>query len=364
MKKKILHYLWSGQWGGAERCVRDIALYSNPERFEHHIFFCASGGPLYDQMKAQGLNVYLGEMKNGFDFFKGLNLFRIIKIIRPDIINVHLAPFLLYVIFLFFPSIKKVYFEHGGLFGMKTKRHIFFYKYIAKVYDLILANSLYIKDSILSINSRLQNKVKTYYIGVDIKKYQILVDNEKLKQQLKLPSSKKIVGIIGRLVEQKGIDDFIKIADIVFKIRKDICFIIIGDGELRQSLEYEANLTDADIRFLGARSDIPELIHLLDIFLFTSKWEPFGIVLLEAIAAGVPIVGFSLPGAKEIIDICGGGILLETRSHEHIVEVLCSQLDTNNSIINSLVLEKVKQEFDISKTVSNFENIYQSVLAN
>lgn len=367
--KKILHLLWSGNWGGAERFVHDVALYSDPNRFEHHICFCGSGGLVYEEMNKQGLKVYVVGMKNGFDILKGIRLFSIIKTIRPDIINVHMAPFLVYLLFLIFPRLKKIFFEHGktifsdtcSLLSIREKLDFRFYKHFANTYDVIIANSNHTKDSIIRINPQLQNKIVTCYIGVDMVKYQISVDKEKLKHKLGLPISKKIVGIVARLSEEKGVDDFIKIADLVAKKRDDVCFLVVGDGVLREKLETSAKLSSADIRFLGARSDVPELLHLFDVFLFTSKSEAFGIALIEALASGVPIIGFGLPGAKEIIDLCGGGILWDTRSHEMIADILCDRLNTIHSLITPRVQEKIFQNFSISHTISNLEKIYQSL---
>ena len=100
---------------------------------------------------------------------------------------------------------------------------------------------------------------------------------------------------------------------------------IIGDGELKNDMEARARSLgiDGSVRFLGARSDISQLLGQLDVLvLATTAAEGFGIVLIEAMAAGVPVIASDVPACQEVIGDEGAGILIEPHSPRMLVEAL------------------------------------------
>lgn len=173
-----------------------------------------------------------------------------------------------------------------------------------------------------------------------------------------------MIGVVGRLVEQKGMDDFIRVAHEIQKMRQDVVFLIIGDGKKRMTLERMSLQYDVDILFLGDRSDVPDLLSIFDVFLFTSKWEPFGIVLLEAMAAKVPILGFAVGGAREIIDK-GGGVLFDKRDHKKLAQLTVQVLgdQKTHERLSAQGYANVMRNFNIVKCIKKLEWSYFSVLA-
>jgi len=180
-----------------------------------------------------------------------------------------------------------------------------------------------------------------------------------MRQSLGIKEHCKVIGIVCRLVEQKGVDDFIKTANKIQKMRQDVIFLVVGEGEKRKALEKMAADFGLDIIFLGDRSDVPDLLAIFDIFLFTSKWEPFGIVLLEAMAAQIPILGFAVGGAREIIDK-GGGILIEHRNHQKLAELVIDVL-RDRTVYKRLASQgysNLINNFHIEKSIKRLEQEY------
>jgi glycosyltransferase involved in cell wall biosynthesis len=317
MKKiTILHILWSGRSGGAEKFLLDIIINANSKRYEHMVCFLSQGGWLADKMAESGTNVYYLGMRSGFSVIHGFQFIKLVKQINPDIINIHNRNYLVNLLTLFFLKKINIYFEHGGgLIGSKPKREILFYKYIGRFYNLILANSDYVKDKIIKTRKINPKKVKTFYIGIEPDNFKNSCNSYSMRQQLGISKENKVVGMVGRLVEQKGVDDFIKTAAVIKKLFKNCSFIIVGNGRLKTELENMSIQHKIQIYFLGERTDVPQLLHIFDIFLMTSKWEPFGITVLEAMASGVPVVGYAVPGMREIVEMGGGGVLLKERNH-------------------------------------------------
>ena len=363
-KIKVLHILWSGRSGGAEKFVSDITIYSDKERFEHEVCFLSQGGWVAERIANNGIKVHYIGMRSGFSIINSIQLLRVISQTKPHIINTHNRNYIANIIVLLFSRIPKVHFEHGGhLIGENPKREIVFYNCFGRFYDLILANSNYVKDKIMKLTKVNPQKIKTFYIGIDPEKYKIHITNNMLKVQLGIPEGNKIVGMVGRLVELKGVDDFMKVASEINKIYEKCSFVIVGDGYLRPSLEQISIDYNFKIKFLGDRSDVPNLLNMFDIFLITSKWESFGIVVLEAMAAKVPVVGFAVPGMKEIIEKGGGGILIKDRNHRKCAEIIINLLEDKNKYnkLSDQGHTNVIDNFDIRKNIKNLETEYNLI---
>jgi glycosyltransferase involved in cell wall biosynthesis len=124
---------------------------------------------------------------------------------------------------------------------------------------------------------------------------------------------RKIVGMIACLKPQKNPLDFIKAAEIIAKTNKAVDFICIGDGGLRQKMENAITRLglSGQIRLLGWRKDIADLIATMDIVMLCSLWEGLPIALLEAMAAAKPIVAYDTDGVREAVLNNKNGYLVE-----------------------------------------------------
>lgn len=366
-KTKVLHILWSGRSGGAERFVRDATVYSDKSKFEHGVCFLSKGGIIADQMANSGIKTYFVGMNSGFSVASSTQFLKIMNKVKPDIIHNHCRNYLINIFVLCFTKIGKIYFEHGGnLIGNKPKREIIFYNYFARFYDSILANSDYVRQRIIKLDRVNPRKVKTLYISIDSKKYEKNRVKEKLKRELDIQVDNKIIGTVGRLVAEKGIDDFIRVASEVLKLCNNCSFIVVGDGYKRSELEIFASSCNVEVNFLGDRSDISELLNLFDVFLFTSKWEAFGIAVLEAMASKVPVVGFAVGGTKEIFEKGGGGVLVEERDCRKLAEVVVDLLSDQEkySKFSNEGRQNAMVNFDVRKNIKYLEKEYDSIIAD
>lgn len=127
-----------------------------------------------------------------------------------------------------------------------------------------------------------------------------------LRQTLGFRSNDVVIGSVGRLVEQKDYPTQLHAFALAVARVPNLRMVIAGDGPVRSTLERVAReLAIADrVRFLGNWDDVPALLRSLDLFALSSKFEPFGVALLEAKAAGLPIVATAV---NEIPDIVADG---------------------------------------------------------
>ena len=110
-----------------------------------------------------------------------------------------------------------------------------------------------------------------------------------------------IVGNVARLAEQKGHRDLVAAASQVLERRPDVRFVVAGEGELRDELEELAAPLGDRFAFLGDRDDVPDLLASFDVFAFPSRFEGLCLAVIEAQAAGVPVVATPVGGIRETV---------------------------------------------------------------
>jgi glycosyltransferase involved in cell wall biosynthesis len=137
------------------------------------------------------------------------------------------------------------------------------------------------------------------------------------RADLGLDDDEFVVGFIGRLTRQKNIDLLIR----AMAVRPAVRCVIVGDGELRHELQSLArSLGCANVTFIGAWPDAAQLMPLFDVFCLPSLWEGLGVVLLEAMLQGVPIVASRAGAIPEVLDGGRCGTLIDPSSVTSLVD--------------------------------------------
>jgi len=165
-------------------------------------------------------------------------------------------------------------------------------------------------------------KIRVIPNGVDLSKFEFYTDREDIKRRYGIAPYERAILFVGRLVPQKGVDSLIKAVPLILQQHKNVKFIITGDGWSRSYLEELARTTgfEKDIQFLGfvPDSELAKLMVSADVLVIPSIYEPFGIVALEGMAAGIPIVAANVGGLSEIIEHERTGVLVYPGNPESI----------------------------------------------
>jgi glycosyltransferase involved in cell wall biosynthesis len=370
MKIRVLHILWTGRTGGAERFVRDIFHFSDQNKFEHALCFLAKGGPLESHLPPEA-KIYTLNMQNGQSLLSGLKFAGVLHDFKPDIVHSHVRNYFVNLLLFLHPRIRRIYSEHGGSFDPATSpedinRYKKFYQRFIRHYHLVLTNAEYLRQEILAWTGLPAENVKIYHYGIDTRRYGDRSKRESLRHEWGITPQEMVVGIVGRLVEQKGIDDFLGVAHEIRKTDSQCRFIIVGDGPLRASLTQLAQQLEVPVTFLGDRQDLPLLLPAFDVFIFTSRWEPFGIIILETFASRIPVVGFKVPGMEAIVQKGGGGILVENRDSRRLAQEVIALLRNPEQYkhLSSQAYENVKINFDVHTKISLLEQDYHAILSS
>ena len=194
------------------------------------------------------------------------------------------------------------------------------------------------------------------------------VDRARLRLDLALPARTRMVGAVGRLTEQKGMDTFLAAAGLVAERREDVHFVVAGDGELRGALERKARecgLTGR-VSFLGFRRDVFDVLAGLDVLVYLSRWEPFANTLLEAMAVGVPVVASNVGGnAEALLGGEAGGLLVPPEDPEPAASAILELLgDPGRAREASESGRGRAEEFTVAQMVRGHEDVYLELAGN
>jgi glycosyltransferase involved in cell wall biosynthesis len=149
-------------------------------------------------------------------------------------------------------------------------------------------------------------KIVTVPMGVDLRKFSPSSQGpDNLRKTLGFDSCDLVVGTVARLVPDKGVECFLRMAAFIRNKRSDVKFLVVGEGPLRASLEQMAEsigIRNAVV-FTGHRTDVPALIQTMDLFVLPTRREGFGVVFAEAMAMGKGTVGSRIgPVAEVVVD--------------------------------------------------------------
>lgn len=174
-----------------------------------------------------------------------------------------------------------------------------------------------------------------------------------------------VVGWAGRLVPVKDCATFLRAAAIIARSREDAGFLIAGDGEERGMLSALAGELGiaSRVRFLGDRRDMPEVMAAMDVFVLSSRNEGFGRVIVEAMAAGVPVAATGVGGAVEVLDGGRAGLLVPPGDDGALAAAVLQVLGDAKVRAELSANGRLRAaEFDMGKTVEAYADIYRELL--
>ena len=184
-----------------------------------------------------------------------------------------------------------------------------------------------------------------------------------IRADLHLVGYDHVIGAVGSLYPVKGHIHLIKALPEILRACPKTLLLLVGQGELEQVLKAEVvkrNL-DAHVRFLGFRSDVPALLSLLDVFVLPSLSEGLSMALLEAMAAGKPVVATKVGGNSELVLDGDTGFLIDSESPESIsdrvVEVLRDKVRAMG--MGDRGRCRVQDKFSFRAMVDRYQNFHE-----
>jgi len=312
--KKVLHI---ANVDGMIYCFRVELLKAIQQKgYEVHLCFTPKEKGYTEKLIEEGFIVHPVDMDRGINLTNAVKNIRIIKkLIKEnnfEVIHTH-SPTgaLIGRIAAYLSGHKKIYYTCAGFYfhenmgSFKYKVHSVIERYLSKITDIIFfANR---EDMVTSekLNIRAKSNLYCGPSGVVFKNYEG-ANKEECKQELikefNLDKETLIVGLVARVVLEKGYKEFIEVLSKLNQQKIKVFAICVGDGPMIGYLkDYAQSLEVSNIVFTGHRLDVPKIIKGFDVLLFPSYREGLPIVTLEAMASRTPVVAFSIRGCRESI---------------------------------------------------------------
>ncbi|RPJ64397.1 MAG: glycosyltransferase family 1 protein [Acidobacteria bacterium] len=259
---------------------------------------------------------------------------------------------------------KIVYTVHGF--------HVLYYPPLRRRAALILERSLarltdrFIcvseADSRALVACRVTNpsRVTTILNGIDLKPTETNVAEE-----FRLVG-KKVITTVCRLHPQKDLDTLIEAFSLVSDRHPEAVLLLVGDGPLRSSLE--ANVTarglDGKVIFTGTRADVEAFLRVTDVFCLSSRWEGTALVLIEAMAARLPVVASDVEGIREVVINGDTGILTSPRDPTSLADALsrCLSDPVLSERLAAAGRDRYTKIFTAARMAAETEAVYREVL--
>lgn len=186
--------------------------------------------------------------------------------------------------------------------------------------------------------------LRVVYSGIDLDRFANCMDKRILRNYFRIPDDYAIVGNVAALAPHKDYFTFVDTAERVLKVNPKVTFLIIGQGDEKQKIAeyiFEKGLQKS-ILFTGFRTDIPDILPELDVFLITSETEGLGTSILDAHACGVPVVATRAGGIPEIVTDQKTGLLADVKDPDMLAANVLKLL--NDKKLGQKLAENAKKE--------------------
>ena len=246
---------------------------------------------------------------------------------------------------------------------------------VLKRSDQIVVLSEYTRKKLQQTYGLSSLKVSLIPGGVDLKRFRPSTDNAPIRARLDLPQDKFILFTVRNLVPRMGLENLISAFEIVQNGRRDLLLVIGGEGPLEPELKEQVRRYGVEdyVRFAGyiPDEDLPSYYQMADLFILpTIELEGFGLVTVEALASGLPVLGTPVGGTREILTKLGADYLFEDSTPQSIATGILEALNgwaTNKAAYESIAQtcrEAAEQHYSWDNHVSKLEDLFYSMLGN
>jgi glycosyltransferase involved in cell wall biosynthesis len=248
----------------------------------------------------------------------------------------------------------------------KKPYHFWMDRTLAGISRKVICVSRKVEEFYLRKVPELRSKTVVIYNGIDAEFFKPAGKRDQARERLGVPGERFLAGTIGRLVPQKRQQDLLLAIERLKKAGRNVGGVLIGEGPERSKLEEKVRALglEKEIIFTGFCDDTPALYSGLDAFVLCSEREGFPMTLLEAMAAGVPVVATDVGGVSECVEHEKTGLLIPAGEPEAIADALL-RLAEDLSLRDRLVKnagERVRQEFSIARMARRHEEVYEQGL--
>ena len=368
-KISIVYVIAESAITGAPRHL--LSLVGNLDSRDFAVSVILPQGPLADELNKLRITTFLVPMRSRSDMAAVSAIQKLLVKYDPDIVHAHgqRAGLLARLAVKDFP-IKVVYTEHTWTKDFRLDNpllqwaHIRSMRMLDKWTNATIAVSKAVADFLVSAGITKPDKVKVIYNGIDI-----VSDKEdercNLADKLGLCKKDVVIGTIGSLNIQKDTGALLKAMPHILKRLPNAKLVIVGAGPLQKWLQNLAKKLkiDRSVIFTGVISKVGPVLQTFSVFVLCSRSEAFGISILEAMKAHIPVIATRVGGIPEIITNNRNGILVDPADHKKLAAAIMKLLNDKKTQRKLIVGgDETLHKFTVTSMVRETEKLYKQLI--
>ena len=356
---RILQICSAREIGGGERHLADLA--NELAKRGHEVFAALSpGSPLGKELPALNpANVIGRPMRNALNLRTAMHLARFVKEHEIEIVHAHVARDYPLAALATGRAQARLVLTRHVLFPMNP-----IHKLTLRRTARVIAVSEAVAEVLRAQSVFASQKITVIHNGIDVERF------ARGGESLRKDSSRLCVGTVGQIAPIKGFDDFVRAAEIVCRARGDVEFVIVGEdkserGENRRELERlirELKLSGR-VKLIGWVDDIAAVLRTFDLFVSSARAEPFGLSIIEAMAARVPVIATASEGAREIIEPGETGFVVPVGDVEAIAHAVLTLIDNpdERGRLAENAHTAAQNRFSLQRMVDETEQVFAEI---
>jgi glycosyltransferase involved in cell wall biosynthesis len=357
--------------GGAEKNLCDIVLNIDKHKFMPYVL-AFKGGELTEELETRGINVQVNGVSKLISYNalkKGKDLYYFLKKVKIQVIvTYHHDADIWAGIIARLAGVLVVISSRRDMGYQLAKKHIWFYR----IFSHLFSSFITVSEAVgLEISRREwigQGRIKVIHNGLRTDLYSKKHDLQEVCKKYGISSTKTVIGIVASFRPVKGQMYLVEAINKIVKSYNDIQVVCVGDNETEYFSSVKSRIDELELQkyflFTGVQQNIPEILSIFDIFVMPSVNEGFSNAIIEAMAAGKPVIAPDSGGNPEAVEHGKSGFLFKPCDSGSLAEAL-KKLINNKDLCQLMGREgrtRTGQLFTLDKMIGKTENFIQSIL--
>lgn len=357
--------------GGAEKNLCEVVLHLNKNEFTPFVL-AFKGGFLTRMLADQQVRVRENGIQKLFSLHAMLQAFALWKFIRREQIDVvvtyHHDADIFGAIVARLAGVRRVVSSRRDMGYQLETKHVIFYRRFGWLFSHVITVSDAVKHKIMDREGMDEHKITTIHNGIDLKHFlsSRSGSTEALEKELALDPEKLTIGMVASFRPIKGQIYLVEAIAALNSLRESIQVVIVGYNDTDYFNTVEARIQELDLGrqffFTGARDDVPDLLTLFDVFVISSVNEGFSNAIIEAMAAGVPVVAADSGGNREAVEDGITGLLFEPCDSNALARSLLHLLKDKQLMeeMGKTGNRRIAEKFTLQQMVAANEAVYKN----
>lgn len=365
--KRVLFLIETKGPGGAETVVVHLARHLDPSRFQSRVVLLGTGW-LHEELQRQGVDVVIVPSNRSWDIGFLRQLMAAAREFKADLIHAHLPGTNLYgAVAARYLGIPSVVTYHGELHqpGYEPRFARFKNFLVRRFADRIVLVADYLRHDFVNVARFPTRRLSIIYNGIPIRSMPTEAQRLAKRAELGLGPHAPVVGVVANIRRPKGYQYWIEAAAIISREIPESRFVVVGQGSGPLLDEFQQQVKqyhmERQLLHLGFRSDTADLLGTFDLFMLSSISEGLPLAVVEAMAAGLPVVATRVGGLAELVEDGVSGYLVPPANSRALAERSLEIL--RDPARRARMAESgrgiVKQMFSLEHMVRQYQDLYE-----